>query len=287
MGYLIAYLLGIVSALKPSKKSVNSIPPNAEPADENQCRKPLVFFRTKIPPSPQSSAQSGQCCYHKTPWWKAVLETLTFVAAVGAAVATGIYAHITSQMWGEMQQQTALLKRQTEASLQAIITKQFRLTWPEKRAYLSVILDNRGKVIASDISANLKLFKVSLPDRKVMANLPDWRIDHPQILPSPDLPIEKGIYVDVSQEELTGHQGMPRGIKIMGDFTYLNGFSVVSYPICIYVLGSVEFRDKSGVVKQSSGPFVVTCDSLTPQIAYYIETGKSIAQQKQQPRHGN
>jgi len=56
-----------------------------------------------IQPPPQTAKYACECCHHKTPGWKITLEWLTFLAAVSAAVATGIYASITHSMWKEMQ----------------------------------------------------------------------------------------------------------------------------------------------------------------------------------------
>jgi hypothetical protein len=94
MGFLIAYLLGILTAIEPNKQLGTRQTSQAPATAENPCK----------------------CCHHKVPPWKVALEWLTFVAALAAGVATIAYAVITHRMWCEMHQQTATLQNQFEQS---------------------------------------------------------------------------------------------------------------------------------------------------------------------------
>lgn len=89
MGLLIAYLLGVISVALPIKKS-DGVDPERQPA----CK----------------------CCHHKAPWWKVLLDVLTFLAATSAAGAAIYYAVVTKGMWKEMQTQTKTAQRQLEAT---------------------------------------------------------------------------------------------------------------------------------------------------------------------------
>jgi len=169
----------------------------------------------------------------------------------------------------EMRQQTALMQKQLEAATAAIITRQFRITWPTKQAYLSVILDNRGKAAGTDIHADFQLIRVSLPDGKAIGKpLPNWAFAISEIESSPVLPKERGIPLDIGLEDLSGI-GIPKAIRLTGTFSYFNGFRKDSESACYYILGEVHFLDKLGKVGQSGGSTVVACDSLSAQIAWY------------------
>jgi hypothetical protein len=129
---------------------------------------------------------------------------------------------------------------------------------------------------ASDIYADFHLTEISLPDQKAIGDpLPNWQFSVPEITPSLDLPIERGTYLKISQDELKGRP-MPRAIKLTGTFTYFNGFRRKPEPVCFYVLGRVEFTNKLGALQQSSGPTVIICDGLPAQIASYLQTQKDI-----------
>lgn len=83
MGYFVAYLLGIITSQVPQPVKVS----------DTTCK----------------------CCHHKTPWWKVLLDWLTFFAAISAAGAATWYACITRNMWGEMKTSNYLAKTQWEA----------------------------------------------------------------------------------------------------------------------------------------------------------------------------
>lgn len=175
----------------------------------------------------------------------------------------------------QIQQQTALMQQQVEAALAAIITKQFRVAWPEQ-AYVSIILDNKGKVIASDIHADFHLTEVSLRDQRTIGNaLPNWAFTIPEIAPSLDLPLERGTYLNIPQEEFKQHP-MQEAIMLTGTFTYFNGFRKKTDPVCYYILGTVEFKNKMGAVQQSTGPSVLKCDELSAQVAWYLQIQRDI-----------
>jgi hypothetical protein len=212
-------------------------------------------------------------------WWDKCKPFVEIAGVLLLAVYTGctIMIYETSHdTLGQIQKQTALMQKQVEGARAAIITKQFRITWPAQ-AYLSVILDNKGRVIGSDVHGDFHLAEISLPDQKVIGNaIPDWEFNVPEIVPSPDLPVERGTYLNISQEELKGRP-IPRAIKLTGTFTYSNGFTKKSESVCYYVLGGTDFTNKVGAVQQTNGPVVITCDGLPAQIAWYRQTQKDLS----------
>ena len=115
MGYIVAYLLGIITAVHPRQVPPSSIPPEDQTGDRNNCTDNLSSLVLHIPPPKSYTDKSCQCCHHKTPWWKILLDILTFVAAALAAAAAIYYAGVTSNMWIEMKRQTGTAKKQFEA----------------------------------------------------------------------------------------------------------------------------------------------------------------------------
>lgn len=245
----------------------------------------VISTTISAPQLPPSHANRQINCKHEKSWWDKWKPFVELGGVILLAVYTGytikIYtanhdaAKAAHDTLGQIQQQTALMQQQVEGAMAAIITKQFRITWP-RQAYLSVILDNRGRSIGSDIHADFRLARVSLRDQKVIGDaLPNWEFSISEMGPSLDLPVERGIYLIVSEEELRGHP-MPRAIKLTGTFTYVNGFRKKSESVCYYVLGAAEFRNKLGAVQQTQGPSVITCDGLPAQVAAYLQTQKDI-----------
>ena len=176
----------------------------------------------------------------------------------------------------QAQRQTNFMKQQVEGAMAAIITTQFRITWP-KQAYLSVLLDNRGKVIGSDVYASFQVTEVSLPTGQDLGKaLPKWEFNIPAIAPSPDLPLERGVDLNITQEELKGI-GMPRALKLKGAITYFNGFHNNLESVCYYALGETDFTNKQGAIVQKAAPTVIASDGLPPRVGWCVQNQKDIS----------
>jgi hypothetical protein len=236
-------------------------------AHEENPLSPVVANELVTIEATTDKSDSGQKVRRVHPYLKFGVTVLTLLAVVWYAYEANEQRVAMDHTLHEAQHQTTLMQQQVEGTTGAMITKQFRITWP-KQAYLSVTLDNRGKAIGSGIHADFHMTEISLPDERAKGNaLPNWEFSIPEIGPTTDLPVERGIYLNISQEELQGHP-MPRAIKLTGTFTYSNGFHEKDESVCIYVLGGVEFKNKLGKVQQSQGAgMVVTCDGLPDQVA--------------------
>jgi hypothetical protein len=121
MGYLIAYLFGFVTALKPTQGPINSVYRGSGSDRRNEGAADSSALAPQIPPAEGDAEGTCRCCHHKTPWWKVMLDTLTFLAAAGAAVAAIYYAVVTRGMWKQMQTQTKTAQQQLESSDRAWI----------------------------------------------------------------------------------------------------------------------------------------------------------------------
>ena len=273
LGFL-ASVSGLSALLKnqPINDQADEKHPGDTPAREEQPWSPPVEAKTD-----NNDAQQTVRKVH--PYLKFGVNVLTLLAVVWYASEARKQRVTMDSTFKQVQQQTNLMQQQVEGAMAAIITKQFRITWP-KQAYLSVRLDNRGRVIGSDIYAGFQVTEVSLPAGKDVGKaLPKWEFSIPAIAPSPDLPLERGVYLNIPQEELKGIGGMPRALKLTGTLTYFNGFHNNLESVCYYVLGETDFTNKQGEVVQRSGPTVITCDALPAQVALYLQNQKDIGAQ--------
>jgi hypothetical protein len=178
--------------------------------------------------------------------------------------------------YGQIKQQTQLLQTQVEASMSAMVSKQFRLNWPEpSRAYLSLILDNRGRSIASDVRAKINVSEVSVfNENTAIAQFPDWAFSVREMNPSEgDYILEHGTHLRLSEERFA----WPDAIKLTGTVTYFNGFSVRTDELCVYIPGQMTFRDKAGKVQNTYPPNPLGCGQLPPQIAFWRSTQKQVS----------
>lgn len=210
-----------------------------------------------------------------------IVLTLGTWAAFGAAA---YYAHTAKQQWRTMnqtyekiQRQTDLMQTEVEGSMAAVITKDFRATWGD-RTYLSVIMANRGRLDASSIHGDIQVDKISLPNEKPTgAVLPKWAFDITELDGSPDAQAVRGIYLDVSPNDLEASSDMREAIKVTGTITYFNGFRNKSDSVCYYILSTLEFRNKSGAVQQTFGSSRAACDDFPRLMADDLKIKKDIS----------
>lgn len=112
-----------------------------------EAKTPDVGTAPSIEPNPYKS------CPCRPPWWKILLEWLTFTAAVAAAIAAGIYAGVSHRMRKEMEIQTCIQRQLATASERAWlalsgppqISGVTPLSNPRFNAYVRIGLQNVGK----------------------------------------------------------------------------------------------------------------------------------------------
>jgi hypothetical protein len=207
-----------LSKLKTHHNNPDGMSPNGEAKQREDTGKPFTHLPNQIPTPSQAPERPCQCCHHKAPWSKTLVDFGMLFATTGAFIAAGIYAYIAHCQLETMKSQTTMLQQQVEGTMAAIITKQLRVNWPDKRAYLSMILDNRGRVIGTNIHSSFNIIEVSLSgDAFKNDKFPAWNFRVPEVTPSRDLPIEEGIYLDISREELKGTGHIPKAIKSQGN----------------------------------------------------------------------
>jgi hypothetical protein len=260
--------------IKPVDPKTEDKCPNNDARHENESVKPtdtpeLNTIGTK-PDQNETQATTGKV----HPYLKFGVNVLTLLAVIWYACEARKQRVTMDNTFNEAHQQTILLQQQVEGATAAVITKQPTVSWPD-RAYISVILNNRGKTIATDIHADLRLDRISLPDEKVIGGLPGFSFAISELRPDPeDTPITRGVHLNILQNEFT--RTMQQAIKITGTFTYFNGFRTKPESVCYYAFGVTEFRNKAGVVQQSMGAHAIACDELTSQLDWYRQNARDI-----------
>jgi len=254
--------------------------------DKQSCPEPksvliTIAERVEVKKCAADARQDGEYQTRSLRWQIA----LTLFTA-GAFAAATYYACVARQQRDtmdktltQMQQQTGLLQTQVEAAMGAVLFKQFRISWPAPQsAHLSVILDNRGRVAASKISGVVEIMEASLPKDKLIKAYPDWHFVTSDLNPSPELPHETGTDLLISQDDLKGSDGMPKVLRLSGQISYFNGFSQKTDVICLYLIGEAEFRDKTGVVRETrpAGTTDVSCGSLPALIGDYRQESERV-----------
>jgi len=206
----------------------------------------------------------------------------TGLAALGAFIYAGetrSQLRTMNDTYTQMKQQTSLMQQQVEAALAATFFKQVRVSWPEPhRAYISLILDNRGKVVATSILGNIHIDEVSIAGQKSkVRSFPTWDFSVPDLNPSVgELPTRVGTFLPISREELKGSGAGASGLKVTGTLAYFNGYRPRIDEICYYFFGPIEFRNKAGAIQQTNGEAIITCADLPALISDWRLTRENI-----------
>jgi hypothetical protein len=196
--------------------------------------------------------------------------------AFGAAA---YYACVAKGTLEKISEQTRLMQEEVEAVSGAIVTKEFRASGDE-RMRVTVLMNNRGKTNATALHADFRLVKFSFANSAPIKNSPDWNFVFSAITMLPDKPIERGIDIALTRTDVDNAKRLQEAIRITGSFSYFDGFSqITDDEVCFYLIGPVEFRNKSGLVSQTMGAASIACDDLPRIRAEYEQTRKNIAAQ--------
>lgn len=264
------------NALKESSASISN-QHIAQQELHNEKREKIVHAIDKLANQESESANTSEANQQRRHRQNLRPQWLTAIATSLAFVAAAIYAWEAHKTLCQIQSQTELMQKQVESSAGALVYKQFRISWPESdKAYLSVILDNRGHSLASAIKGKIYIREISVLSGKTMKTFEPWEFSVAGVNPSGgDIPLEEGTYLPITEEGFT----MPTAIQMTGSVNYFNGFTNRSDDLCYYVTGAMKFRNKAGVIQQTNGTSVLSCGALDPQIAYWRDTQKQISSQ--------
>jgi hypothetical protein len=200
--------------------------------------------------------------------WLTVGTWLAFIAAAVYAGITYYQSRLTRTALKDNQNSFTLMQRQVEAAVSAAVQKQFIIGWPSNKAYLSVVLSNRGKTVASNVKGRLRLEIGRIRDGEFTGrDWPPWNFYATEVFPDPEMPIVRGKYLDISEGEFSSTSGVPKTIKLTGEISYFNGFDIQSRSVCYYVLGDMIFKNRAGVVQATQGASSIPCDEVAQRLA--------------------
>lgn len=215
---------------------------------------PVLQAELQIPESVERGNQARDDRTHHLQLWLCVGTWLAFAAAA-------IYAGIAACQLSKTSEQTKLMQQEVEATSSAFIGREFRANWRD-HMLITALLNNRGKSPATAVHGNFVLVKFSLDNKSAVGNPQSWDFTVLETM-LPDTPVDRSIEFDVSAAVTRNARMMREAIRLTGTFGYFNGFREISEPICYYLLGPIEFRNKAGQVQQTNGPTSVACDDLT------------------------
>lgn len=192
--------------------------------------------------------------------------TLLFVAVY--TVITGLQYRITRKSLRDNRRSLELLERQVKASVAASIQRQFVIGWPSNQAYLSVVLSNRGKTVATQVGADFTIDKGKIENGEFIGVfLKSWKFSVQEIYPEPEMPPIPGVFLDAPKELMTGYNRIGTTLRVTGELTYFNGFEVQRRSICQYVTGPIVFTNKAGQAQGGNGEGAVECDQIESKLA--------------------
>ena len=205
-----------------------------------------------------------------------VFTALAFGAAAYYAFVAAQQRDAMTATLCEIQRQTNLMQREVEASSSAFVAREFRASW-RNRMLITALLNNRGKSPATSVTGNFVLVKFSLDGSSSVIGKPkSWEFNVPGSM-LPDTPVDRNIEFDISDTDFMKAKMMREAVRITGTFEYFNGFRELTDSVCYYLLGPIEFRNKTGQLQQTIGPNSVACDDLARIMTDYSQIRQDIA----------
>jgi hypothetical protein len=267
MGFLIAYLLAVLTAI-PSEKNRKHVDNESGSSDLKSFQDaPIPILGTSPTPVDEEGAQ-----YKK----KDRRKTIKFWAEIGGLVILAFYTGFTYRImrasvdaaqtanstFGEIQKQTLLMRQQLIGTQGAIVSINGvmgagPLPTLSNNVNISIGLKNEGHVIANAVHIQAAIRVIQIAGEKRIGR--EWSCESSITVLPPDKPqyrqcVIKGL---LSNEDLTLIASLKRTIGIDGSYTYDNGFGETkTEPMCFRYAPQV--KTKYGM--DGSGHFVTCTD---------------------------
>ena len=287
---LVDELRSINTALLGIQKQIGSIRDQQGAANQQQQQREkhpqILNAELRIPEAEQQEKRTNDKKHYRVQVAIAIATSLAFLAAGIYAGIAGYQAFLTRRIIHDnqsafektlcemraqtkaSQDQADLFKQQLSGTLGAVIKRQFTIVWPSRKAYLTAVLSNRGKTIASNVKGRLKLDVGYIQNGEFIGEYSaPWNFDAPEVFPDPEMPTEIGTYLNLSEEAFSSKSEIPKAIKVTGGFSYFNGFRMQSRSVCYYVMGRMMFYNKRGEWQATLGGESIPCDELAAELA--------------------
>jgi hypothetical protein len=240
-----------------------------------QQQPPVLRAELQIPETIERETAKRDKRHYRVQIWLAFATTLAFIAAA-------IYAGIAAAQWNTMKktygeiktqteqvtQQTTLLRRQLVGTQAAVIRlsndegRSVVRLWPDigPQGQLSLLLVNDGHVLAREVTGEISLNRVRIPDGSV---IPNSKTSFPINFPIVDIGDIRASTQVVPLFEVSPHDdGLFRdtkiAIRVEIRIQYDDGFgNIIPQSICVYGFDNVV---KMNAQSTRGGPGLLSCD---------------------------
>ncbi len=236
MGIFIAYLLGILTAIK-SKDRKGDRECGASDTDKNQS---LPSGPISVICLPRTYSNQEQAENEK----KNRRDAISFWVGIGSLAVLSVYAGVTILIWCTMEGQSKLLRQQLEGTEAAVMKVETGFNLSDEDRNVTLSLTNVGRVVARDIAVNLQITRRSLPDERILEVLPPWTIIVHELGPT-DPRTGELHSLDITSQQLRDIMDTTETVRIDGELSYNNGFRIQTYTLCRSILMG-DFKNKSG-----------------------------------------
>jgi hypothetical protein len=235
MGILIAYLLGILTTIKPEDHNRNRDKRIADSHDSQRLPQGLLSVMC-IPRALSDQEQAEK--EHKER-----RETTSFWVRIGSLVILVIYAGFTILIWWANKQTTDLFSKQLE-STQAAIVEIFQVTIegpdPNHSALYSINarMRNSGNGIAHGVNLNLKITTWNLPNEEIVGTPISWEEAIGELPHTPDRDQQAILKTKaITIEDISLIDTTKQAILMSGTISFDNGFrrELINQPVCFVV----------------------------------------------------
>jgi hypothetical protein len=239
MGVLVAYLLGILTAIKHEHHDRDSDYNSSRPPKDQPFPNGHLNV-TCIPPSPSKEEAAEK---KKSKRRKAI----TFWVQIGSLVVLLVYAGFTILIWCAMRRANELTRKQLEATTAAFLRIEVLHSLQKEEANFGLSLANPGHAVARNVSVEFIVTIRSLPDERVIKSVsPPWSLTIPEMEASPS-PVPGELYAfNLSSQEVQALKNTEETVRLEGKITYDNGFGKQVRSICTSALLG-EFKDGGNV----------------------------------------
>lgn len=238
MGILVAYLLGILTAVKSEYKNSREI--GSRPHFPESRPLPNAPISVACIPTPLSQEEAGKKKDRRRKtiaFWVEVISALVLTGYFGVTIliymATSNQAESTHKTFAEIQKQTTMIRQQlvgTQAAL--IVFGQPR--WEDTKRELSFQITNGGQVIGRLVKFDATIQRKSLPNKTPIGGAILVHSENEEIAKNATFPIKVTLPWRLPQEMKNVANWPGREfVTIDGAYTYDDGFGdTISHKFC-------------------------------------------------------
>ena len=222
-------------------------------------------------------------------WAKACEATLADWIIAAATVAIFVTSYL---QWTAIRGQLRTMNVQLKVARQQLIGAEAAVVQPGLDWYpmsgvntLQIAWKNSGRVVATNIRAQLQLKKTALPSESDVWKSHVFVSSLPNLIPGDNRNTTTRYPFTISDRELGLINNTELTVTIDGSLEYFNGFEKVEEPLCFSLLAA-SYATRTG--QNRLGPNLVRCEDFHSELADVLEEKKNalfdLQEQKQKPK---